>query len=183
MDGSKGRGGAYINQSQQALGSSIWRNQEATWCARGQINATEETVTRDRCFLNVTHRLHIRTNTNTHLQTILGLVAHLLPQLCQRLSQTSSPRKHTFIRTYPQTTGGEDMHTEEDGGQGTHADKPDNRQETLESSCYFFLLLFALSFHFGQSRWGERQTRKKHKLTEKVTKTLNDVLKGNRAPK
>lgn len=138
MDGSKGRGGAYINQSQQALGSSIWRNQEATWCARGQINATEETVTRDRCFLNVTHCLHIRTNTNTHLQTILGLVAHLLPQLCQRLSQTSSPRKHTFIRTYPQTRGGEDMHTEEDGGQGTHADKPDNRQETLESSCYFF---------------------------------------------
>lgn len=34
--------------------------------------------------------------------------------------------------------GGEDKQAKEDGGQGTHTDKPDNRQETLESSrCYF----------------------------------------------
>lgn len=76
----------------------------------------------------------------THtLANYIRPVAHLLPQLCQRLSQTSSPRTHTHTRILRQEgRGGEDKQAREDGGQGTHADKPDNRQETLESSrCYF----------------------------------------------
>lgn len=34
--------------------------------------------------------------------------------------------------------GLESASTEEDGGRGTHADEPDNRQETLESSGGYF---------------------------------------------
>ncbi|GLD59694.1 delta-like protein 4 [Lates japonicus] len=48
--------------------------------------------------------------------------------------------------------GGEDKQAKEDGGQGTHADKLDNRQETLESSHGYFLLS-ALGFHSGQNRY------------------------------
>lgn len=69
-------------------------------------------------------------------------VAHLLPELCQRVSQTFSP--HT--RASSDVGGGGDKQAKEDGGQGTHADKPDNRQETLESSrCYFLSSMLSVS--------------------------------------
>lgn len=128
-------------------------NQEATWCERGQINAAELTVTRDRCFLNDTHHTHTHT-----LAYYIRPVAHPLPQLCQRLSQTSSSRSHTHSHTHScifrqEGRGGEDKQAKEDGGQGTHTDKPDNRQETLESSRGYFLSSSnGFNFHFGQNR-------------------------------
>lgn len=46
---------------------------------------------------------------------------------------------HTHASSDRRGRGGEDKQAKEDGGQGTHADKPDNRQETLESSNGYFL--------------------------------------------
>lgn len=79
-------------------GAASDANQEATWCERGQINATKRTVTRDRCFLNDTYHTSAYTHTDKYtliLAYYIRPVAHLLPQMCQRLSQTSSPRTCT----------------------------------------------------------------------------------------
>lgn len=135
-------------------GAACDANQEATWCERGQINAAELTVTQDRCFLNDTHTTH----THTHLHTILGLL--LIPSLsCVRgfPRHPAHAHTHTFTHTlmHLQTGGAgwEDKQAKEDGGQGTHTDKPDNRQETLESSRGYFLSSSnGFNFHFGQNR-------------------------------
>lgn len=114
-------------------------HQEATWCERGQINATKQTFTWDRCFLNGTHtQMQIHT-----CETILG------PLLISSFSCVRGFPRHpahacTYTQKTRQTRGGvgggglERASTEEDGGRGTHADKPDNRQETLESSRGYF---------------------------------------------
>jgi len=86
-------------------GATSDANQEATWCERGQINATELTVTRDRCFLNDTHHTlaHMRlTKAHMHLHTILGLL--LISSLrCVR----GFPRHpaHAHAHMHPQTGG------------------------------------------------------------------------------
>lgn len=50
--------------------------------------------------------LHTHTNANTHLRNYIRPVAHLLPQLCQRLSQTSSPRMHVHTKDPSDKRGG-----------------------------------------------------------------------------
>lgn len=136
-------------------GAASDANQEATWCERGQINATELTVTRDRCFLNDTHHTrahtHTNTNTHTHLQTILGLLLiSSLSCVSEAFPDIQPTHRHTQTHTHTcilrqEGRGGEDKRAKEDGGQGTHADEPDNRQETLESSRCYFLSSSALS--------------------------------------
>lgn len=59
--------------------------------------------------------------------------------------------------------GGEDKQAKEDGGQGTHTDKPDNRQETLESSRSYFLSSFMLSVSILDKTGREKNTVMKQK--------------------
>lgn len=112
--------------------------------------------------------IHI-TLIHTHtLAYYIRPVAHPLPQLCQRLSQTSSPRSHTHSHTHScifrqEGRGGEDKQAKEDGGQGTHTDKPDNRQETLESSRGYFLSSSnGFNFHFGGGNLNSQKHKQEH---------------------
>lgn len=68
--------------------------------------------------------------------------------------------------------GGEDKQAKEDGGQGTHADKPDNRQESLESSRCYFLSSSVLSVSIldktGRKKTTQSWKNDKHDCYEKV---------------
>lgn len=152
-------------------GAASDANQEATWCERGQINATELTVARDRCFLNGTHhtRTYTRVQIHTHLQTILGLL--LISSFSYVRGFPRHPaHAHTHASSDKRGRGEEDKQAKEDGGQGTHADKPDNRQETLESSRSYFLS--SSQFPFWTKQVGEKQhsheKKDKHQYYENV---------------
>lgn len=129
-------------------GAASDASQEATWCERGQINATEMTVTRDRCFLNNTHHTH----TNI-LAYYIRPVANLLPQLCLRLSQTSSPRTHTYASS--DRRGGVGRTSRPRRTEDRHARRQawQHAGNSREQWLLFSLLFPALNFHFGQNRY------------------------------
>lgn len=97
---------------------------------------------------------HTRVQIRTHLQTILGLL--LISSLSYVRGFPRHPaHAHTHASSDKRGWGEEDKQAKEDGGQGTHADKPDNRQETLESSrCYF---LSSSQFPFWTKQVDEKQ--------------------------
>lgn len=77
-------------------------------------------------------------------------VSEAFPDIQPTLTHTFT---HTLMHLQTGGAGWEDKQAKEDGGQGTHTDKPDNRQETLESSRGYFLSSSnGFNFHFGQNR-------------------------------
>lgn len=120
-------------------------HQEATWCERGQINATKQTFTWDRCFLNGTHtQMQIHT-----CETILG------PLLISSLSCVRGfPRHPAHACTYTQKTrqtrggvGGRSGEGEHGGGRRTGHARRQTRQQagnSREQPRLFPILRFAL---------------------------------------
>lgn len=66
---------------------------------------------------------------------------------------------HTHASSDGRGRVGEDKQAKEDGGQGTHADKPDSRQETLESSRCYFLSSSVLSVSILDKTGREKTTQ------------------------